>query len=336
MPASSAGRTPPRARSRSRPRAPAAARGSRRRSRGAACSRSAAARRRRTGCRSPAGTRSGPSPRPARRSAGRRSPGTRSPGGRARPRAPATARSSGRRPRSRSPAKPSSTSIAISAATKRASACSSSTSSTRTGLALAELRPEVLRLALAVVRDDGVGRLQDRVRRAVVLLERDRARPAEVALELEDVADVGAAEGVDRLVRVADGADVPVLLRRGAAAAGTARGSCPGTRRRGCSGTPSASARALRGSAPAPDGQHRQVVEVDGVRAEAAAAGRGRRRRRRSGRRTTRRARGTRPGRQLVLRVRDLRVDAARDEALRVALELLEALLDEPHLVGRS
>ena len=37
---------------------------------------------------------------------------------------------------------------------------------------------------------------------------------------------------------------------------------------------------------------------------------------------------------ELVLRVRDLRVDAARDEALRVALELLEALLDEPHLVG--
>ena len=30
---------------------------------------------------------------------------------------------------------------------------------------------------------------------------------------------------------------------------------------------------------------------------------------------------------QLVLRVRDLRVDAARDEALRVALELLEARL---------
>ena len=37
---------------------------------------------------------------------------------------------------------------------------------------------------------------------------------------------------------------------------------------------------------------------------------------------------------QLVLRVRDLRVDAARDEALRVALELLEALLDEADLVG--
>ena len=96
-------------------------------------------------------------------------------------------------------------------------------------------------------------------------------RLGEVALELEDVADVGAAEGVDRLVRVADGADVAVLLRRGAAADGTARGSCPGTRRRGRSGRPSASARAPRGSARAPATVSiEQVVEVDGVRGEQA------------------------------------------------------------------
>ena len=37
---------------------------------------------------------------------------------------------------------------------------------------------------------------------------------------------------------------------------------------------------------------------------------------------------------ELVLRVRDLRVDAARREALRVAVELLEAALDEADLVG--
>src|SRR5262249_32812646 len=36
--------------------------------------------------------------------------------------------------------------------------------------------------------------------RAVVLLERDRARAGEVALELENVADVGAAEGVNGVV----------------------------------------------------------------------------------------------------------------------------------------
>ena len=78
-------------------------------------------------------------------------------------------------------------------------------------LALPQLAEEVLGLALAVVRDQRVRGAEDRVRRAVVLLERDRLRAAEVALELEDVADVGAAERVDRLVGVADREDVPVL-----------------------------------------------------------------------------------------------------------------------------
>ena len=76
---------------------------------------------------------------------------------------------------------------------------------------VAEVGEERLLLALAVVRDDGVRGAEDGVRGAVVLLERDELRAREVALELEDVADVGAAERVDRLVRVADGADVPVL-----------------------------------------------------------------------------------------------------------------------------
>ena len=80
-------------------------------------------------------------------------------------------------------------------------------------LALAELRPEPLLLALAVVLDHRVGGVQDRVRRAVVLLERDHARAGEVALELEDVADVGASEAIDRLVRVADHHQVPVWPR---------------------------------------------------------------------------------------------------------------------------
>jgi hypothetical protein len=79
-------------------------------------------------------------------------------------------------------------------------------------LALAQVRPEVLRLALAVVLDQRVRGAENRVGRAVVLLERDRPRLAEVALELEDVANVGASERVDRLVRIADGADVAVLL----------------------------------------------------------------------------------------------------------------------------
>ena len=79
------------------------------------------------------------------------------------------------------------------------------------GLALPELAPELLGLALAIVDDDGVGGFEDPVRGAVVLLQGDRPDLPEVLLELEDVADVGAAEGVDRLVGIADDADVALL-----------------------------------------------------------------------------------------------------------------------------
>ncbi len=62
--------------------------------------------------------------------------------------------------------------------------------------------PEVLRTTALVALDDRVGRGQDRLRGAVVLLQHDRGRVRIVLLELEDVADGRAAEGVDRLVRV--------------------------------------------------------------------------------------------------------------------------------------
>ena len=74
----------------------------------------------------------------------------------------------------------------------------------------AVLCPEVLLLALLVERDDGVRGVEDGLRRAVVLLEDDDARFREVVLEVEDVADVGGAPGVDRLVGIADDADVAV------------------------------------------------------------------------------------------------------------------------------
>ena len=81
-------------------------------------------------------------------------------------------------------------------------------------------------------------------------------------------------------------------------------------------------------------GQHQHVVEVDRVRPEQATlvqlvdvrdglvVERG-----------DARAVLLRPD-QLVLRVGDLRVDPAWDEPLRVALELLQAELDQAHLVG--
>ena len=71
-------------------------------------------------------------------------------------------------------------------------------------LARSDVGPELLVLAVEVVSDDRVGRAEDVLRRAVVLLEQHHPRARVVALELGDVADVGAAERVDRLIGVAD------------------------------------------------------------------------------------------------------------------------------------
>jgi len=54
------------------------------------------------------------------------------------------------------------------------------------------------------------------LRRAVVLLERDDARAAELLREVEDVAEVGAAERVNALRVVADDRDVLVRAATGA------------------------------------------------------------------------------------------------------------------------
>ncbi len=66
------------------------------------------------------------------------------------------------------------------------------------------LGPEVLRFAVGVSCDDGIGGGQDRLGGAVVLLQQDRGRVRVVALELEDVADARATECVDGLVGVSD------------------------------------------------------------------------------------------------------------------------------------
>ena len=73
------------------------------------------------------------------------------------------------------------------------------------------LGPELFAFAANVVGDDGAGGFQNDLRGAVVLLEADDAGVGKVLFELEDVADVGAAPGVDALILVADGADVFVL-----------------------------------------------------------------------------------------------------------------------------
>ena len=201
-------------------------------------------------------------------------------------------------------------------------------------LAVPQLRPELLRLALAVVRDHRVRAAQDHVRRAVVLLERDHARAGKVGLELHDVPDVRASEGVDGLVRIAHGEEVLVLFGHELQEPvlrvvrvlvlvdeDVAERGLPLLARLG---------EVLEQL----DGEEEHVVEVDGVRGEEpplvevvrvgdglVVEGRD--------------ALAVLLGAdQVVLRGRDLGVDAARDEALRVALELLEDRLREPDLVG--
>ncbi len=75
-------------------------------------------------------------------------------------------------------------------------------------ISLAELGPELLLLASAVIGDDRVRRIENRLRRAVVLLELDDLGIGELLLEAEDVVDIGAAKAVDRLIRVADNREV--------------------------------------------------------------------------------------------------------------------------------
>ena len=77
-------------------------------------------------------------------------------------------------------------------------------------VARAGVGPQVLRLARRVVGDHRVGGVEDRLGAAVVLVEHDRRDVGEGVLELHDVAVVGAAEAVHRLVGVADDGDVVV------------------------------------------------------------------------------------------------------------------------------
>ena len=74
--------------------------------------------------------------------------------------------------------------------------------------------PQGLPEAAAVMRDDAARRREDFRRRAVVLLEPHHQRAREIALEFEDVADLGAAPAVDRLVVVANTAQIAVMLRQ--------------------------------------------------------------------------------------------------------------------------
>ena len=200
-------------------------------------------------------------------------------------------------------------------------------------LPLAELGEEVLRLPLAVVVDDRVGRAEDRVGRAVVLLQGHDARAREVLLELDDVADIGRTEAVDRLVPISDGADIAVLRAQ------ELEQAVLGVVRVLVLVDEDVAERALpllarfRETLQRLNREHEHVVEVDRVRGvQAALVDVVRLRDRLVPERGDARERLVRRH-ELVLHARDLRVDPARREALRVLAELLQARLRQPHLV---
>src|SRR5204863_8434624 len=68
--------------------------------------------------------------------------------------------------------------------------------------------PQRLAEPAAIMRDDPGSGGQDLRGRAVILLEPDDQRAGEIALESEDVADLGAPPAVDRLIIVADAAQI--------------------------------------------------------------------------------------------------------------------------------
>ncbi len=76
-------------------------------------------------------------------------------------------------------------------------------------------RDEGLLLAIRVAGDQAVGRPENGGGAAEVLFELDDHRLGPVLLEGQDVADVGAAPAIDRLVGIAGGADIAVGQRQG-------------------------------------------------------------------------------------------------------------------------
>jgi hypothetical protein len=111
---------------------------------------------------------------------------------------------------------------------------------------------------------------EDMAGRAVVALQPDDLGAGKIMLEAQDVVDLGAAPAIDRLVVVADAADV--LRRRvpsgsdaaatAAAATDTARRWCPDTRRRGCSGSAVILLQHVRMLAEQADTFEQQVAEI--------------------------------------------------------------------------
>ena len=202
-------------------------------------------------------------------------------------------------------------------------------------VALPHLGPQVLGLLPAVVGDQRVRRRQDHLRGAVVLLQLDHGGVDVVLLEVEDVGDVGAAEAVDRLRVVADDREVAVLGGEqlepavlGVVGVLVLVDEHPAERVR-------VAVADLLEQLEQVDRAEQQVVEVHRVGAVQLAlvalvdVGDGLLEERADELAVVLR------GAELVLRVGDLDLHRPRREPLGVDVEVVQALLDQPPLVGR-
>ena len=70
-------------------------------------------------------------------------------------------------------------------------------------LALTVGGPQVLLAAILILGDHGIGRVENGLRRAIILFQQDRVRLGVVALEFLNIADGGPAEGINGLIGIA-------------------------------------------------------------------------------------------------------------------------------------
>ncbi len=78
--------------------------------------------------------------------------------------------------------------------------------------ARARVGPQSFADALGVMRHHGAGGFENGLSRTVVLLQANDGGAGKIAFEVQDIADIGAAPSINRLVLVADHADVVALL----------------------------------------------------------------------------------------------------------------------------
>ena len=63
--------------------------------------------------------------------------------------------------------------------------------------------PQVLLAAILILGDHGIGRVENGLRRAIILFQQDRVRLGVVALEFLNIADGGPAKGINGLIGIA-------------------------------------------------------------------------------------------------------------------------------------